>query len=589
LCGIIGYVGDQKASPLLYEALKRMEYRGYDSAGIATFDDAFIIKKGVGKIKQLDEKLNFVEMQGTVGMGHTRWATHGGVTEENAHPHWSCRGEVVIAHNGIVENYSGLKSFLADRGHKFRSSTDSEIIAHLIEEALRNHKDIESAILSVVASLRGSYAFVAMVRSSPNMILGVRKEAPLIIGVGQGENFLSSDVLGFIDKTNQAIFLDNKEIVLATKDSLRFFDFNGKPVEKKPTTVAWELSDISKKEFLHFTLKEIHEQPIAIRQTLGQSEEEIEEFADVLRSTKNLFITACGTSFHAALLMKYMLARKAKIRAEVFLSSEIGQQKYLMDDESVLLAISQSGETADVLSAVLESKSRGVKVLSVANVMGSSLARESLKTIYTRCGPEVGVAATKSFTSQVALLYMIALSAGGDYSSLRELRSMRIDQGQMLTLEKTVQNVAEKYKEANDFYFVGRGDHFPIALEGALKLKELSYVHAEGMAAGELKHGTLALIEEGTPVVLINPPDETYAHTLNNAMELKARGAKIIGISSMPQSCYDDYIPIPKQSANFLYPIFECIPLQMLAYFTATARKLDPDYPRNLAKSVTVI
>lgn len=589
MCGIIGYIGERNASPILFEALRRMEYRGYDSAGIATFDDNFIIKKGIGKISDLDKELNFREMQGTAGMGHTRWATHGGVTKENAHPHWSCRGEVVIVHNGIIENYSGLREFLSSRGHKFTSSTDSEVIAHLLEEAMKNHQDLKSAALSVVASLKGSYAFLAMTRSKPDTIIGARKDVPLIVGIGRGENFLSSDVFGFIDRTNQAIFMDNKEIALVTKDQVEFFDFTGKSISKKPATVAWEVSDFSKKEFLHFTLKEIHEQPLAIRQTLSQEVEAVREFASLILKAKNLFITGCGTSFHAALLMKYLLARKAKIRSEVFLSSEIEHQKYLMDGDSVLLAISQSGETADVLSAVSEAKSRGVKVISIANVMGCSLARESFKTLYTRCGPEIGVAATKSFTSQVALLYLIASEACSDLAMIKFLIESPDYVEQALEFEARVQEIAYKYMNANDFYFVGRGDHYPIALEGALKLKELSYVHAEGMAAGEFKHGTLALIEKGTPVVLMNPPDETYVQTLNNAMELKARGASVIGISTRPNACYDDFLQIPELPTGILYPIVESVPLQMLAYFSSIGRKLDPDYPRNLAKSVTVI
>ncbi len=587
MCGIIGYIGNHQASPILFEALKRLEYRGYDSAGLATFDGKFIIKKGAGRVKALDEELHFSEMAGTIGIGHTRWATHGNVNEENAHPHWSCRGEVVVVHNGIIENYVRLRDFLISKGHKFSSQTDSEVIAHLLEEAIDNFKEIEPALRSVVSTLKGSYAFLAITSKHPEVLVAARKDAPLIIGLGTDQNFVASDVLAFIDKTNRAIFLDNKEIALITRSGAEFFDFSGRVISKLPTTVAWEIGDVSKKQFLHYTLKEIHEQPISIRQTLFQRPDDIIEFSESIKNSKSVFITGCGTSYHAGLLMKFLLAKNAKIRADVFLSSEVDQHKCLIDEDSALLAISQSGETADVLSAVSEAKNRGATVLSIVNVMGASLTRESKRTLYTRCGPEVGVAATKSFTSQVALLYALALCTAGN--SLRELAILPSYVDEVVGLEDKVAAIASKYLEANDFYFIGRGDHFPIATEGALKMKELSYVHAEGMAAGELKHGTLALIEQGTPVVLINPPDETYNQTVNNATELKSRGARIIGISTTNHSCYDDFIPLPNLVPTYLYPIVEVIPLQMLAYFTAVGLKLDPDYPRNLAKSVTVV
>ena len=554
---------------------------------MATFDGRFIIKKGVGKVKVLDEKLHFSEMPGTLGIGHTRWATHGNVSEQNAHPHWSCRAEVVVVHNGIIENHTGLREFLISKGHRFSSQTDSEVIAHLLEEAIENYRGIERALRSVVSTLRGSYAFLAIAKKYPDLLVAVRKDAPLIIGLARGQTFVASDVLAFIDKTNRAIFLDNKEIALVRRTGTRFLDFSGRAIDKTPTTLAWEVGDVSKKHFLHYTLKEIHEQPISVRQTLIQKPEEIQDFSNALRESKNVFITGCGTSYHAGLLMKYLLAKNAGIGADVFLSSEVDQHKCLIDENSVLLAISQSGETADVLSAVYEAKNRGATVLSIANVMGSSLTRESKRTLYTRCGPEVGVAATKSFTSQVALLYSIVLST--TKASMCGLTNLSSQIERVVALEDAVATISSKYLGANDFYFIGRGDNFPIATEGALKMKELSYVHAEGMAAGELKHGTLALIEEGTPVVLINPPDETYSQTINNASELKSRGARIIGISTANHTCYDDFIPLPVLSSKLLYPIVEVIPLQLLAYFTAVGLKLDPDFPRNLAKSVTVV
>jgi glucosamine--fructose-6-phosphate aminotransferase (isomerizing) len=587
LCGIVGYIGEQRASPILLEGLKRLEYRGYDSAGIATLDGNFIIKKGIGRISKLNDSLKFTDMEGNIGIGHTRWATHGSVTEANSHPHWSCKAEVVLVHNGIIENYAKLKDFLLSRNHKFSSQTDTEIIAHLLEEAVLNHPDIKSAVLSVVGSLKGSYAFLAMIKAQPDLLIAVRKDAPLILGLAHDSYYVSSDVLSFIDKTNQAIFLDNKEVALIMKNKIEIFDFTGKSIQKKATTLAWEISDASKKEYLHFTLKEIHEQPISVRQALAQDEKDVREFGQILRKTKNVFITGCGTSFHAGLLFKYLLAKNLKIRADAFLSSEIGQQKDLIDSDSVLVAISQSGETADVLNAVSIAKQRGARILSIVNVMGSSLARESYRTLYTHCGPEVGVAATKSFSAQLAIMYLVVIATAK--ASPKDLLASQYHIKEVLNTEEDVRAISEKYVSANDFYFVGRGDNYPIALEGALKLKELSYVHAEGMAAGELKHGTLALIEQGTPVLLLNPPDETYLPTLNSAVELKARGAKIIGISTKRDPCYDDFIQLPSLASTYLYPVVEVVPLQMLAYFTAVARKLDPDYPRNLAKSVTVV
>ncbi len=587
MCGIIGYIGEQRASPILLEGLRRLEYRGYDSAGIATLDGNFIIKKGVGRIGKLNDSLKFTDMEGNIGIGHTRWATHGSVTEENSHPHWSCKAEVVLVHNGIVENYTKLKEFLISRNHKFSSQTDSEIIAHLLEEAISSHADIKSAILSVVCSLGGSYAFLAMIKEQPDLLIAVRKDAPLVLGIANNSHFVSSDVLSFIDKTNQAIFLDNKEIAFISRNKVEIFDFTGKSIQKKTTTLAWEISDISKKEYLHFTLKEIHEQPISVRQALAQNEKEVKEIGEILRKTKNVFITGCGTSYHASLLLKYLLAKNLRVRADVFLSSEIDQQKDLIDSDSVVLAVSQSGETADVLNAVAIAKQRGARILSIVNVMGSSLARESYKTLYTHCGPEVGVAATKSFSAQLSVMFLIVVAAAK--GSPKDLLALQYHIRDVLATEETVRTISGKYIGANDFYFVGRGDNYPIALEGALKLKELSYVHAEGMAAGELKHGTLALIEQGTPVLLLNPPDETYLPTLNSALELKARGAKIIGISTKRDPCYDDFVPLPAIASTYLFPIIEVVPLQMLAYFTAVGRKLDPDYPRNLAKSVTVV
>jgi glucosamine--fructose-6-phosphate aminotransferase (isomerizing) len=590
LCGIIGYLGPDSAAPILLNALKRMEYRGYDSAGICTFDDKFIIKKGVGRIAELDSNMNFRQMEGTIGIGHTRWATHGGVTESNAHPHWSCEGDIVVVHNGIIENYVELREYLLENGHNLRSQTDTETICHLLEDYYSTKKyDIKNAILSTVNSLKGSYAFLALVKDHGRMIIGVRKEAPLILGVGNKELFLASDVLGFIDRTNQAVFLDNKEFVIVTDSGYSIYDFTGKPIQKIPTRLAWEISDVSKKEYLHYTLKEIHEQPNVIRAAMAQQHEELNKFIDILLSAKRIYLTGCGTSFHAGMSMKYLLAKTLKLPSEVFISSEIGQHVDLIDSDSVVVAYTQSGETADVLGAIRSSKEQGAKILSIVNAYGSSVTRESDATLYIKAGPEVGVAATKTFINQLVLNHLICYTASENGVVLKALAQIPEKIHTELALEEKIASLSKKYVHSPDYYFVGRGDHFPLALEGALKLKELSYVHAEGIAAGELKHGSLALIDKGTPIVLLNPEDKTYHETLSNGAEMSARGAKIIGISTRNSTLYDEYIPLPQVNFPALYPILEAIPLQMLAYYTAVSRNLDPDYPRNLAKSVTVI
>ncbi|MEM1524987.1 MAG: glutamine--fructose-6-phosphate transaminase (isomerizing) [Nitrososphaerales archaeon] len=588
MCGIIGYIGEESAATILLNGLKRLEYRGYDSAGMCTIDQSKIqIKKGVGKVDEIHKKLNLTHLSGNIGIAHTRWATHGKVTIANAHPHTSCKEDIAIVHNGTIENYQELKEILIKDGHNFKSETDSEVIAHLIEKFYLEYKDEEKAVLTVANMLKGAFAFAAIFQKNPNILIGVRKDSPLVIGIGKDGYFLASDILAFIDHTDRAIFLDNQEIAIVSRKGVKILTFNGLEVNKSITQVAWEVSDVSKKEFKHFTLKEIKEQVYTVRAALNQDLNKIDEFCNKIKNAKRIYVVACGTSYHAGLMAKHLFNKLAKIYIEPIIASEFLHYGDLTDGGSVIIAISQSGETADVLNVVREARKQGLKVFAIVNSVSSSLVRESDLSLFINCGPEIGVAATKSFTSQLVIIYLLALKLAGlsieDSGLLKLSKYVR----EVLKLEDEIQKISLKYYNNGDFYYVGRGPHFPIALEGALKLKELAYIHAEGMPAGELKHGTLALINDGTPVVVLNPYDETYFETLGNAAEMKARGAKIIGVSDRMNEIYDDFIHLPTVN-KLLYPIIEVIPLQLLAYYITIARKQDPDYPRNLAKSVTV-
>ena len=565
-----------------------MEYRGYDSAGIATLSDAgIILLKNEGKISEIDKKMNFLDMKGKVGIAHTRWATHGGVTYENAHPHVSCGLEVAVTHNGIIENHQQLREKLKGEGHKFSSDTDSEIITHLLEKYYNESGKVKKALLQTVQDLEGTFSFQAIFKSEPNLLAGARKDTPLVIGIGKNGNYLASDILSFIDHTDKVKFLDNQEIVIMRGRRMNIYSFKGERVVKEVTQVAWEAKETSKEIFAHYTAKEIHEQPKTLKAAINQDSAKILEFTSAIKEAEQIFITACGTSYHAGLILRNLLARMAKIRSAISVSSEFSHDIELIDEDTLVIALSQSGETADLLESVSGAKEQGAKVFSILNVEGSSLNRESQLNLFFNCGPEIGVAATKSFTSQLAVIYLIVFSIMNDSKMLNELHDIDQSVEKVLENEKNVIKIADKYKNNNDLYFVGRSIHLPIALEGALKLKELAYNHAEGMAGGELKHGTLALIERGTPVVILNPEDHTYDEMLSNASEMKARGAKIIGVSNKPNVIYDEFIQIPKVD-ELLYPLVEVIPLQLLAYHTAVLRQRNPDYPRNLAKSVTV-
>ena len=586
MCSIIGYKGNEHASSVLVEGLRKMEYRGYDSVGIATIKSGkLLIRKGVGKVAEVNKSLRLDELPGNLGIGHTRWATHGGIVDSNAHPHLACKSTIAVVHNGIIENYNELKDELNRSGHKFKSETDSEVIAHLLEEYFEITGDIRLSMIFTCKRLQGSFAFVAMFNSST--LCGARYDEPLIIGVGNDDYFLSSDILGFLNYTDRAIFLDNRDIVILNDNDISFFNFDGDRVSRRMTQVAWELGDADKGKYSHYTLKEIHEQRYTIVRSMQQDKKNLEKFCDNLTGGKNIYITGSGTSYHSALLAKQIFS-KSKIHVETIMSSEFQYSSDMLDENSVLLAISQSGETADVIQSVKSAKTRGAKVISIVNIPTSSLARLSDSYLEVNCGPEIGVAATKSFTSQIALLYFVADIIGRNSNGILSSKDILVKAViQALELESQIERIANQLKDSKDVYILGRSLHFPICLEGALKIKELSYIHAEGMAAGELKHGPLALIDTNSIVIVLHPNDSTYGDTLSNIHTIKSRGARIIGISNKKDALYDYQISIPTINES-LYPLIEVIPLQLLAYHLSICNNGNPDYPRNLAKSVTV-
>jgi glucosamine--fructose-6-phosphate aminotransferase (isomerizing) len=587
VCSIIGYKGQLDVAPLLVNSLGRMEYRGYDSVGIATISDGkIILKKGVGKVADVNKKLDLGSLPGDTGVGHTRWATHGSVTNTNAHPHYGCTDSIAIVHNGIIENHKVLREELISLGHIFKSDTDSEVIAHLLEKYYLDQKNIKKAVIDTCKRLEGAYAFVAVFEDGT--ICGSRYNEPLIIGSVDTGHFISSDILGFLEYTNKAIYLENRDTVILDSKTLQIFDMEGKPVNRPVTQVAWELASVDKGKYAHHSLKEIHEQPVIVEKAGTQNSDRVKEFCNIVRNSRTVFLTGSGTSYHCALIAKHLLSNFAKIHAETMVSSEFQYTLDGIDNTSVLLAISQSGETADVLQAVKAAKHMGARILSIVNIPTSSLARISDLFLLIECGPEVGVAATKSFTAQLSLIYTIVdrlcngclgfeadkVFLGG---ALREILDTEIE----------IHRIAERLRDATDIYIIGRSIHYPIALEGALKLKELAYIHAEGMTAGELKHGPLALIESNSYVIIINPNDTTSNDNIATSHEIKTRGATIIGISDRPNDVYDIFIKIPSVK-SIIYPIIEVLPFQILAYYLALANNADPDYPRNLAKSVTV-
>ncbi|HSB49935.1 MAG TPA: glutamine--fructose-6-phosphate transaminase (isomerizing) [Nitrosopumilaceae archaeon] len=585
MCSIIGYHGDDTAAPIIVNALKRMEYRGYDSVGVATKSENQIsVKKGIGRVSEVNESMKLSTLPGQIGIGHTRWATHGKVTEANAHPHPSNSGKIAIVHNGVIENFNELKRNLLKDGFEFKSETDTEVIANLLQQNLSNSPSIKEAVLKTVSQLKGHYAFVAMFEDGT--LVAARFHEPLIIGVKNNSYFISSDVLGFIEKTDDAIYLDNGNIAIIDSSKLKIYTFDGQRIKIPVTKVAKEFADVDKGDYAHYTIKEISEQHETILKAGVDTISALENFADYIKHAKNVYLTGSGTSFNAALLAKYLMSKYAKIKVEPIISSELPSIPESIEPNSILIAISQSGESADVLEAVRVAKKQNSKILSIVNSSPSSLVQESSQVILMGCGREVGVAATKSFTSQLAIIYKITEKlCDGDIGIDFNKASKAIEN--ILSDHTKIQDIAKKLKEISDIYVIGRGMHHPIALEAALKLKELTYIHAEGIAGGELKHGPLALMDSNVYVIIINPNDSTYTDTITSAREIKSRGAKIIGISDKNSDVYDHWIQIPKIDES-MYPIIEIIPIQLLAYYSAVEKDTDPDYPRNLAKSVTV-
>jgi glutamine---fructose-6-phosphate transaminase (isomerizing) len=585
MCSIIGYLGISSAAPIIVKGLKRMEYRGYDSVGVATFSEHQInVRKGVGKVVEVNKTAKLDELSGTIGIGHTRWATHGMVTDVNAHPHPSSSGEVAIVHNGMIENHEELKKELEERGYIFRSQTDSEVIANLLQYHYDKTKEIKKSMIETVAELKGNYAFVAVFQDGS--LAAARHHEPLIIGVGKEGYFISSDVLGFVEYTDEVIYPDNREFVIIDASGLKIFDFDANPVQHQITKVSKEFADAYKGQYAHYTLKEISEQPSTILSAGNNTKLEIDLASDLVKHAGNLYITGSGTSYNAALIAKFLFSKYAKIKIDPIMSSEAQFSPDIFEEKSILIAISQSGESADVLEAVSFAKKAGSKIISIVNIMTSSLVHQSSISIGLNCGPEIGVAATKSFTSQLVILYKMVDKICDGCIGLDLIKVSEAIK-KILSNDSKIRDVARMLKDVSDIYVLGRGIHYPIASEGSLKLKELTYIHAEGLPGGELKHGPLALMDSNSFVLIINPNDSTYNDTLLSAKQIKARGARVIGISDKPSDAYDYWIEIPSINES-LYPLVEIIPIQLLAYYAALEKDTDPDYPRNLAKSVTV-
>jgi glucosamine--fructose-6-phosphate aminotransferase (isomerizing) len=590
MCGIIGYCGQKPAVPVVLDALKRLEYRGYDSAGVASLSDGrLLIKKGAGKVDEVIEKNGLASLPGNVAIGHTRWATHGGVTQLNAHPHSDCGGRLAVVHNGIVENNQQLRQELTRAGHKFRSETDTEVIPHLIEDELKKGRSLEQAVLNITPKLEGSHAFLVMAHDNPAKIVGTRRSNPLIVGINGHDCYVSSDALAFSQYTNQVMGLGDNEVVVLTQEGVQFFDPQGNKLTKQVRKLDQSWAESHKGGYQHFMVKEIMEQTQMLNETACQDGKAFTKIAlDILRANQ-VIITACGTSRYAALVGRYLFSKVGKKFCDVVMASEFGYFADSVDKNTVVIAVSQSGETADIIEGVKAARDNGAQVISIVNRPNSVLADLSHEIIYLNCGPEIAVAATKSFLSQLAIFYLLSFAMVNAFDeAVARLTGLNGDIARVLDWNKSeLVNLSQKLKDKNDFYYIARGINFAIASEGALKLKEISYAHAEGMPAGELKHGTLALIEPGTPVVVICPDDYTFSETLSNAIEAKSRGAYIIGVSDKESEIYDSWIKLPKVD-ELLYPMVAVVPLQLLAYYLAVNRGCDPDKPRNLAKSVTV-
>jgi len=589
MCGIFAYVGEREAGPVVLRGLHNLEYRGYDSAGMVTITEGCLrIAKDAGGLHQVAEKHRLGQLPGRTGVGHVRWATHGAVTMANAHPHHDCHGRIALVHNGIIENHRELRARLDGR-HTFVSETDTEVICHLIEERMEQGLGLQEAVFEVSRELEGSYAIVAISADEPGKMVGMRKDSPLVVGVGRDGNFLASDTISLLDETDRVLYVDNGQGVVLSRDSVTIMDSQGRPVDQKPELITWRWDQAGKGGHDFYMLKEILEQPEAVRKAIEQDAEQIMEMAIGLLQARQVVFTACGTSRYAALIGRYAFSKVGRKFSDVVMASEFEYFSDSVDRNTLVIAVSQSGETADVINGVRRAREQGATIFSLVNVAGSSLARMSDKVLYLNCGPEIGVAATKSFLAQLSIFYLIAFSMDNRLNEgMSRLRTIADLVETNLHLNgQEVPRIARALRDRHDFYYIARGINFATAGEGALKMKEIAYVHAEGMPAGELKHGTLALVEQGTPVVAICPRDHTCAETLSNTAETKARGAHVIGVSDHNDPMFDDWIKVPTVEEVF-YPMVCVVPLQLLAYHSATARDRDPDKPRNLAKSVTV-
>ena len=613
MCGIIGYIGEKRVLPILIDGLRRLEYRGYDSAGVAVVRDGTIeLRRSAGKLARLEEAIAVNPLDGEYGIGHTRWATHGRPTEENAHPHRDCTGRIVVVHNGIIENYLDLKRQMETEGHRFVTETDTEIVAHLVEREMKGD-GLENAVRRALLYMRGLFALVLISADDPNKIVTVRNGPPIVVGLGDNEFFVASDIPAILAHTRDVVFLGDEEMAVITPRGVEFTDYSGRAVSKVSTRVSWDPVMAEMAGYKHFMLKEIFEQPWAVKETvLGRASvetgrvflQEIEIPDETLREVERVIILACGTSWHAALVGKFLIESLARLHVDVDYGSEYRYRDPIVSRNTLAIVITQSGETADTLAALREAKRKGAHSISICNVVGSMATRETEGTVYTHAGPEIGVASTKAFTSQLVALHLLALYLGQIRGTLTPdqarphldaLTQLPLLLEQTLKCDQLVEDIARRFYQRSDFLYLGRGINYPIALEGALKLKEISYIHAEGYPAGEMKHGPIALIDERMPVVALAPRDHVFEKMMGNIQEAKARGGSVIavttegknGIHELLKPGQDFLITVPA-SGPLLAPVLMVVPLQLLAYHIAVRRGCDVDQPRNLAKSVTV-
>jgi glucosamine--fructose-6-phosphate aminotransferase (isomerizing) len=613
MCGIIGYIGQKQVLPILIDGLRRLEYRGYDSAGVAVVHDGTIeLRRSAGKLARLEEVIAGDPLDGAYGIGHTRWATHGRPTEENAHPHRDCTGRIVVVHNGIIENYLDLKRQLEREGHRFVTETDTEIVAHLVEREMRDD-GLENAVRRALLSMRGLFALVLISADDPDKIVTVRNGPPIVVGLGDNEFFVASDIPAILAHTRDVVFLGDEEMAVITPQGVEFTDYSGRAVSKKSTRVSWDPVMAEKAGYKHFMLKEIFEQPMAVKETvLGRASldtgkvflHEIEIPDATLREVERVVILACGTSWHAGLVGKFLIESLARLPVDVDYGSEYRYRDPIVSENTLAIVITQSGETADTLAALREAKRKGARSIAICNVVGSMATRETEGTVLTHAGPEIGVASTKAFTSQLVALELLAMYLGqirGTLSAeqarphLESLNQLPVLIEQTLKCEPIIEEIARRFYQRSDFLYLGRGINYPIALEGALKLKEISYIHAEGYPAGEMKHGPIALIDEKMPVVTLAPTDHVFEKMIGNIQEAKARGGSVVALTNeendnirqLLDPAQDFLVTVPR-SHELLTPVLMVVPLQLLSYHIAIRRGCDVDQPRNLAKSVTV-